>query len=183
MNIVRDLINRYPLGVYFLLAYLLSWWFAPLSAGLLASHGPAIAAVIALGLTVGRRGIRELWRGWNASACASKTPTSVASKSSLARQKASEIAPPSRPNPSSPPPPQTPPAPCLDHPPGRPRRRPLGECGARRPHFRAPGGQRFPGESGRWSHDSGTPSGLECWGTIGPDRPRDECAGPEADFR
>lgn len=62
MSTIRTLISRMPVAAYLVLAYLLSWWFAPLSGGLLVSHGPAIAAVIVVGLTVGRGGLRELWR-------------------------------------------------------------------------------------------------------------------------
>lgn len=49
--------------VFYLLAYLLSWWFAPFTGGQLLPHGPALAAVIVVAATAGRRGLAEFWRG------------------------------------------------------------------------------------------------------------------------
>ncbi len=55
-------LSRYELPLFLMLTYALSWWSAPLMNGQLIPHGPAIAAVIVLGITAGRQGLGELWR-------------------------------------------------------------------------------------------------------------------------
>lgn len=60
-NRLRRTVARHPLTSFFVLAYLLSWWPAPLSEGLLLSYGPAIAAVLVLAASRGRTGLAELW--------------------------------------------------------------------------------------------------------------------------
>lgn len=53
--------QKYELLLFFLLAYLLSWWSIPFANGGLIPHGPALAAVIAIALTTGRPGLAEFW--------------------------------------------------------------------------------------------------------------------------
>jgi membrane protease YdiL (CAAX protease family) len=54
-------VKRYPFGIFVVLAYLLSWWPALTPQGGLIPHGPMIAAVIVLGITEGRAGLRSWW--------------------------------------------------------------------------------------------------------------------------
>jgi membrane protease YdiL (CAAX protease family) len=54
--------RKYELPLFLLLTYLLSWLSAPLMNGQLLPHGPAFAALIVLGMTVGKGGLRELGR-------------------------------------------------------------------------------------------------------------------------
>lgn len=70
MNSLKSLINRYPLPIFFILAYALSWWSVPVLGDPLA-HGPMLAAIIVLAFTTGKAGLKELlsqatrWRvGW-----------------------------------------------------------------------------------------------------------------------
>lgn len=58
----KAFLSKYELPLFLLLAYTLSWWSAPLMNGQILPHGPALAAVIVLGITVGRQGLGELWR-------------------------------------------------------------------------------------------------------------------------
>lgn len=58
---MKTKITKYPLVVFFLLSYLLSWWLLPVSRQGMLPQGPAIAAVIVLALTLGRPGLREFW--------------------------------------------------------------------------------------------------------------------------
>jgi len=70
MNAISTFIKRYPLLIFFILAYTLSWWFIPL-AGSPLPYGPMLAAIIVLAFTHGKAGLKELlsqatrWRvGW-----------------------------------------------------------------------------------------------------------------------
>lgn len=54
-------LRRRELPFFFLLAYLLSWWSAPLAQGGLLPHGPALAAIITLAIMQGKPGLRALW--------------------------------------------------------------------------------------------------------------------------
>ena len=66
MNTIISFIRRYPLVVYFILAYALAWMLIPLvvsvsvAFGLLALFGPAIAAISVTGVVEGRSGVRQL---------------------------------------------------------------------------------------------------------------------------
>lgn len=65
MNPVVRLIRRYPLTVFFVLAYALTWWVYPLLwinplIGLLGLFGPALAAIIVTAVTEGGAGVRAL---------------------------------------------------------------------------------------------------------------------------
>ncbi len=70
MNAISTFIKRYPLLIFFILAYVLSWWSVPLLGGPL-PYGPMLAAIIVLAFTTGRVGLKQLfsqmtrWRvGW-----------------------------------------------------------------------------------------------------------------------
>jgi membrane protease YdiL (CAAX protease family) len=70
MNAISTFIKRYPLLIFFILAYALSWWSVPVLGGPL-PYGPILAAIIVLALTTGKAGLKELfsqmtrWRvGW-----------------------------------------------------------------------------------------------------------------------
>ena len=56
----QKLIIKYQLPLFFLLAYLLSWWSLLVVRGLL-PHGVALAAVIVILLSAGKPGLREFW--------------------------------------------------------------------------------------------------------------------------
>jgi len=56
-----NLFTRYPLVMFFLLTYLLSWWSVPVMGGALFPYGPALAALIVLAIGQGRPGLREWW--------------------------------------------------------------------------------------------------------------------------
>ena len=60
MNNKQYFFTRYELPLFFLLTYLLSWWSVPLMNGQMIPHGPALAAIIVLAITAGRKGIAEL---------------------------------------------------------------------------------------------------------------------------
>ena len=62
MNNKHNLFSKYELPLFLLLTYLLSWWSAPLMNGQIIPQGPAVAAIIVLGITTGRKGLGELWR-------------------------------------------------------------------------------------------------------------------------
>jgi hypothetical protein len=62
MNVLRKIVNNYPLTVFFIAAYLLSWWSIPFADGGIIPHGPFLAAVIVLALTKGTAGLGELFR-------------------------------------------------------------------------------------------------------------------------
>ncbi len=61
MNRSQQFFTRYRFPLFFLLAYLLSWWLLPVSRQGMLPHGPALAAVIVIALTLGRPGLREFW--------------------------------------------------------------------------------------------------------------------------
>jgi uncharacterized protein len=58
---LRQAIVRHPLTTFFVLTYLLSWVSAPFTDGALLPHGPAIAAIIVMGITHDRPG--SFWAG------------------------------------------------------------------------------------------------------------------------
>jgi hypothetical protein len=62
MNTIRSFIKRHSFITFVLLSYLLSWWSAPFTNGLIIPYGPALAAVIVLAITSGKPGLRILWR-------------------------------------------------------------------------------------------------------------------------
>jgi hypothetical protein len=62
METIKNFFNKYQLPIFFLLAYLLSWWSAPFVNGQIMPHGPAAAAVIVLAVTAGPPGLRTLWQ-------------------------------------------------------------------------------------------------------------------------
>lgn len=58
----RDtLFAQYSLPLFFLLAYLFSWWSVPVADGALFPYGPALAAILVLAIRSGRPGLREWW--------------------------------------------------------------------------------------------------------------------------
>jgi len=66
---MKNFLNRYSLILFFPLTYLLSWWIVPLLNGGLFPQGPAFAAIILTGLTLGRQGLRAYRRqitNWSA---------------------------------------------------------------------------------------------------------------------
>ena len=54
--------QKYELPLFFLLAYVLSWWIAPFMQGGIFPYGPTIAAVIIIAVITGRQGLREYWK-------------------------------------------------------------------------------------------------------------------------
>jgi hypothetical protein len=62
MGALRSTVNKYPLTCFVVAAYALSWWSVPFAGGGILPHGPFIAALLVLGLTRGKTGIRELFR-------------------------------------------------------------------------------------------------------------------------
>jgi membrane protease YdiL (CAAX protease family) len=66
---LSNVVKRYPLLIFFILAYALSWWLVPL--GGLLPYGPLLAAIIVLAFSQGKAGLKVLfsqmahWRvGW-----------------------------------------------------------------------------------------------------------------------
>jgi len=64
-------LTKYPLVLFFLLTYLLSWWSVPVVGGSLFPYGPTLAACLIVAIGQGRGGLREWctrlthWRaGW-----------------------------------------------------------------------------------------------------------------------
>lgn len=53
--------TKYRFPLFFLLAYLLSWWALPVTRRGMLSQGVALAAVIVIALTTGKAGLREFW--------------------------------------------------------------------------------------------------------------------------
>jgi hypothetical protein len=64
MNTLIVSLKRYPLWFFFPLAYLLSWASVvlPQAGGGILPHGPALAALILIGLTEGRAGVSRWWK-------------------------------------------------------------------------------------------------------------------------
>jgi hypothetical protein len=62
MNKTKNTSAKYRLPMFFLLSYLLSWWSAPLTDGVIIPYGPIFATLIVLAVTAGRQGIRKWWR-------------------------------------------------------------------------------------------------------------------------
>lgn len=56
-----NLFTKYPLILFFLLSYMLSWWTVPVADGALFPYGPTLAAILILGIGQGRKGLREWW--------------------------------------------------------------------------------------------------------------------------
>lgn len=61
MNAVQAFVKRNALVVFVILSYLLSWWPAPFAAGSLLPHGPLLAALLVVGLSDGKAGIKAWW--------------------------------------------------------------------------------------------------------------------------
>ena len=61
MNKTENFFSKYELPLFFLLAYILSWWTVPFLKGGLFPYGPSISAVIIIALTAGKQGMREFW--------------------------------------------------------------------------------------------------------------------------
>lgn len=53
--------TNFPLFLFFLLTYLLSWWSVPVMDGALFPYGPALAAALVLMIFQGKSGLREWW--------------------------------------------------------------------------------------------------------------------------
>jgi hypothetical protein len=64
MNTSNNFLKRYALVLFFPRAYLLSWWslLVPQAQGGILPHGPALAALILIGLTEGRPGLSVWWK-------------------------------------------------------------------------------------------------------------------------
>ena len=62
MTLLRVFVARHSLLIFFILAYAISWTSVIPMNGAILPWGPAIAAVIVLGLTSGRRGLSDLWK-------------------------------------------------------------------------------------------------------------------------
>lgn len=61
MNILRSFVKRHSFVTFVLLAYLLSWLVVVPTRGLLLPWGPMLAALIVVGLTEGRAGVKTWW--------------------------------------------------------------------------------------------------------------------------
>jgi hypothetical protein len=62
MNAILTFIKRHAFATFVVLAYVLSWWSAPLKNGQIIPFGPAIAAIIVLAITSGKPGLHIWWR-------------------------------------------------------------------------------------------------------------------------
>jgi hypothetical protein len=62
MNTFKHTFVRHPLTWFFVLAYILSWWSAPLAGGALIPYGPMVAAIIVLLMMGGRQALVRAWR-------------------------------------------------------------------------------------------------------------------------
>ena len=60
MSTLSNVMKRYPLITFFILAYALSWWLAPLGGDLL-PLGPLLAVLIIVPLTDGKAGLKRWW--------------------------------------------------------------------------------------------------------------------------
>ena len=61
MKQIRNLFIQYPLVLFFILTYLLSWWTVPVAEGALFPYGPSLAAILVLAIGQGRHGMRQWW--------------------------------------------------------------------------------------------------------------------------
>lgn len=62
MNKTERFFSKYELPLFLVLTYLLSWWSAPFVNGQIMPQGPAVAALIIIGIVSGRKGLGEWWR-------------------------------------------------------------------------------------------------------------------------
>ena len=64
MNTLKVFLKRYAIVLFFPLTYFLSWWstLVPQAHGGIIPHGPALAALILIGLTEGRAGLSVWWK-------------------------------------------------------------------------------------------------------------------------
>ena len=62
MNTILSFVKRHSMVTFVAITYLLSWWSAPFTDGRIIPYGPALAALIVLAITAGRRGLGDLWR-------------------------------------------------------------------------------------------------------------------------
>jgi uncharacterized protein len=60
MHTITSVVKRHPLVTFFVLAYAFSWWPALFHAGTL-PHGPLLAAVLVVGLSDGKAGLKAWW--------------------------------------------------------------------------------------------------------------------------
>lgn len=61
MNTLRLWVKDHSLVTFVVLAYALSWWIAILMPGMLAPWGPTLAALIVVGMSQGKAGIKAWW--------------------------------------------------------------------------------------------------------------------------
>ena len=61
MNTIHTVVKRHPLGTFFALVYLLSWW-PQLIGGDLFPFGPLLATLIVAAVSGGRAGLGAWWR-------------------------------------------------------------------------------------------------------------------------
>jgi len=61
MSTISNVVKRYPLVTFLVLAYALSWWSVPL-AGFPLPYGPMLAAIIVLAFSAGKAGLKGLFR-------------------------------------------------------------------------------------------------------------------------
>lgn len=62
MNAFRDILNKYPLTVFAILTYILSWWSVPFANGAIIPYGPFLAAILVAALSEGKTGVRDFFR-------------------------------------------------------------------------------------------------------------------------
>lgn len=58
----KSFFSKYEILIFLVLTYALSWWSAPFVNGQIMPQGPAVAALIVIGVTAGRRGLGEWWQ-------------------------------------------------------------------------------------------------------------------------
>ncbi len=58
----KSIFSKYEIPLFLLLTYALSWWSAPFVNGQIMPQGPAVAALIVIGVTAGRKGLGEWWQ-------------------------------------------------------------------------------------------------------------------------
>jgi membrane protease YdiL (CAAX protease family) len=61
LSTLSNVVKRYPLVSFFVLAYALSWWLIPLAGDPL-PYGPMLAAIIVLAFSEGKAGLKRLFR-------------------------------------------------------------------------------------------------------------------------